>query len=167
MRLIADAKCDVRVRRGWVFEDSFSAIMRLRPDDLRKRLMVKFEGEDALDYGGVSREWFFLLSHEMFNPSYGLFEYSAHDNYTLQINPASYVNPEHLDYFKFIGRVLGLAIFHHRFVDAYFVPGFYKTVLGKKVNIKDLEAVDYELYKGLTWMLCVVNGIVEIWAMLN
>jgi E3 ubiquitin-protein ligase NEDD4 len=155
MRLIADAKCDVRVRRGWVFEDSFAAVMRLRPEDLRKRLMVKFEGEDALDYGGVSREWFFLLSHEMFNPSYGLFEYSAHDNYTLQINPASGVNPEHLDYFKFIGRVLGLAIFHHRFVDAYFVPSFYKMVLGKKVNIKDLEAVDYELYKGLTWMLCV------------
>jgi E3 ubiquitin-protein ligase NEDD4 len=155
MRVITDAKCDVRVRRGWVFEDSFTAIMRLRPDDLRKRLMVKFEGEDALDYGGVSREWFFLLSHEMFNPSYGLFEYSAHDNYTLQINPASGVNPEHLDYFKFIGRVLGLAIFHHRFVDAYFVPGFYKMVLGKKVNIKDLEAVDYELYKGLNWMLCV------------
>ena len=155
MRLIADAKCDVRVRRGWVFEDSFAAVMRLRPEDLRKRLMVKFEGEDALDYGGVSREWFFLLSHEMFNPSYGLFEYSAHDNYTLQINPASGVNPEHLDYFKFIGRVLGLAVFHHRFLDAYFVPGFYKMVLNKKVNLKDLEAVDYELYKGLTWMLCV------------
>ncbi|KAI0294622.1 hypothetical protein B0F90DRAFT_1890995, partial [Multifurca ochricompacta] len=153
MRLIADAKCDVRVRRGWVFEDSFTAVMRLRPEDLRKRLMVKFEGEDALDYGGVSREWFFLLSHEMFNPSYGLFEYSAHDNYTLQINPASGVNPEHLDYFKFIGRVLGLAIFHHRFLDAYFVPGFYKMVLGKKVNLKDLEAVDYDLHKGLTWML--------------
>ncbi|KAF8469823.1 HECT-domain-containing protein [Russula ochroleuca] len=153
MRVIADAKCDVRVRRGWVFEDSFAAIMRFRPDDLRKRLMVKFEGEDALDYGGVSREWFFLLSHEMFNPSYGLFEYSAHDNYTLQINPASGVNPEHLDYFKFIGRVLGLAVFHHRFLDAYFVPGFYKVVLGKRVNLKDLEAVDYELYKGLTWML--------------
>jgi E3 ubiquitin-protein ligase NEDD4 len=155
MRLVADAKCDVRVRRGWVFEDSFAAIMRVRPEDLRKRLMVKFEGEDALDYGGVSREWFFLLSHEMFNPSYGLFEYSAHDNYTLQINPASGVNPEHLDYFKFIGRVLGLAVFHHRFLDAYFVPGFYKMVLNKKVNLKDLEAVDYELYKGLTWMLCV------------
>ncbi|KAI9508971.1 hypothetical protein F5148DRAFT_822211 [Russula earlei] len=153
MRVIADAKCDVRVRRSCVFEDSFASVMRLRPEDLRKRLMVKFEGEDALDYGGVSREWFFLLSHEMFNPSYGLFEYSAHDNYTLQINPASGVNPEHLDYFKFIGRVLGLAIFHHRFLDAYFVPGFYKMVLGKKVNLKDLEAIDYELYKGLNWML--------------
>ncbi|KAH9989535.1 hypothetical protein BJV77DRAFT_681781 [Russula vinacea] len=84
--------------------------MCFRPDDLRKWLMVMFEGEDALDYGGVSREWFFLLSHEMFNPTSGM-------------------NPEHLDYFKFIVRVLGLAVFHRLF-DAYFVPGFYKMVLG-------------------------------------
>ena len=45
----------------------------------------------------------------MFSPSYGPFEYSAHDHYTLQIDLASGVNPEHLDFFKFIGRVLGLA----------------------------------------------------------
>ena len=154
MRLIVDAKCDVRVHRGSVFEDSFAAIMRLQPEDLHKRLSVTFEGEEALDFGGVSREWFFLLSREMFNPSYGLFEYSAH-NHTPQINPASGVNPDHLVYFKFIGRVLGLAVFHHRFLDANFVPGFYKMVLNKKINLKDLKAVDYELYKGLTWMLCV------------
>ncbi|VDB98127.1 unnamed protein product [Peniophora sp. CBMAI 1063] len=160
LRLVNDAKAEVRVRRGWVFEDSFAAVMRLRPEDLKKRLMVRFEGEDGLDYGGVSREWFFLLSHEMFNPSYGLFEYSAHDNYTLQINPASGINPEHLDYFKFIGRCLGLAIFHHRFLDAYFVPSIYKMILGKKVTLKDLEAVDYELFKGLTWML--ENDITDV-----
>lgn len=44
--------------------------MRQAPADLRKRLMIKFDGEDGLDYGGVSREFFFLLSHEMFNPFY-------------------------------------------------------------------------------------------------
>ena len=78
MRLIADAK---RVRRGWVFEDIFAAIMRFRPETPRKRLMVKFGSEDArLDYGGVSRGRFFLVSHEMFNPSNGLFEYSVRDN---------------------------------------------------------------------------------------
>jgi len=41
------------------------------------RLWVEFESETGLDYGGVAREWFFLLSKEMFNPYYGLFEYSA------------------------------------------------------------------------------------------
>ena len=154
MRLIADDKCGVRVRRGCIFEDSFAAIMRLRPEDLHKRLTVTFENEEALDFGGVSREWFFLLSREMFNPSYGLFEYSAH-NHTPQINPASGVNPDHLVYFRFIGRVLGLAVFHHRFLDANFGPGFYKMVLNKKMYLKDLKSIDYELYKGLTWMLCV------------
>ena len=95
----------------------------------------------------------------MFNPFYCLFEYSAHDNYTLQINPASSVNPEHLNYFRFIGRCVGLAIFHRRFLDAYFIVSFYKMILKKKVTLSDLESVDAELYRGLKWMLWVVfNG---------
>lgn len=28
-------------------------------------------------------------------------------------------------------------------------------ILGKKVTMKDLEAVDYELWRGLSWMLYV------------
>lgn len=101
-----------------------------------------------------------MLSHEIFNPSYGLFEYSAHDNYTLQINPASWVNPDHLEYFKFVGRILGLAIFHRRFLDAYFVPSFYKMILAKHLTLADLESVDATLHKSLTWML--ENDITDI-----
>lgn len=54
------------------------------------------------------REWFFLLSHEVLNPMYCLFEYAGKDNYCLQINPASYINPDHLKYFKFIGRFIAM-----------------------------------------------------------
>ncbi|KAI0693906.1 ubiquitin-protein ligase [Cytidiella melzeri] len=152
--------CQIKVRRNHIFEDSYAEIMRQTPNDLKKRLMIKFDGEDGLDYGGLSREFFFLLSHEMFNPFYCLFEYSAHDNYTLQINPASGVNPEHLNYFKFIGRCLGLGIFHRRFLDAYFITAFYKMILKKKVTLADLESVDAELHRGLTWML--ENDITDI-----
>lgn len=67
--------------------------MKLRPKDLRKRLMVKFRGEEGLDYGGVAREWLHLLSQQMLNPYYGLFCYSREDNYTLHVNPDSSVNP--------------------------------------------------------------------------
>ncbi|KAI0050068.1 ubiquitin-protein ligase [Auriscalpium vulgare] len=152
--------CQIKVRRNHIFEDSYAEIMRQTPNDLKKRLMVKFDGEDGLDYGGLAREFFFLLSHEMFNPFYCLFEYSAHDNYTLQINPASGVNPEHLNYFKFIGRCLGLGIFHRRFLDAYFIVSFYKMILKKKVTLADLESVDAELHRGLTWML--ENDITDV-----
>ncbi|UZJ56685.1 hypothetical protein CBS101457_006005 [Exobasidium rhododendri] len=153
-------QCHVKIRRTHIFEDSYAEIMRQQPNDLKKRLMIKFEGEDGLDYGGLSREFFFLLSHEMFNPFYCLFEYSAHDNYTLQINPHSGVNPEHLNYFKFIGRVLGLAIFHRRFLDAYFIVSFYKMILKKKIQLGDLESVDADYHRSLNWMLD--NSIVDV-----
>jgi len=131
--------CHIKVRRSHLFEDSYAEIMRQQPNDLKKRLMVKFDSEDGLDYGGVSREFFFLLSHDMFNPFYGLFEYSAHDNYTLQINAYSSINPEHIQYMRFIGRVVGLAIFHRRFLDAYFITSFYKMILKKKIMLADMR----------------------------
>lgn len=40
------------------------------------------------------------------------------DNYTLQINPCSGVcNEEHLNYFKFIGRIAGMAVYHGKLLD--------------------------------------------------
>nr|POE85603.1 putative e3 ubiquitin-protein ligase hula [Quercus suber] len=150
---ILSGQCHVKVRRTHIFEDSYAEIMRQSPNDLKKRLMIKFDGEDGLDYGGLSREFFFLLSHEMFNPFYCLFEYSAHDNYTLQINPHSGINPEHLGYFKFIGRVVGLAIFHRRFLDAFFIGAFYKMILKKKVSLPDMEGVDSEFHRTLSWAM--------------
>ncbi|KAI9829362.1 MAG: hypothetical protein M1826_005682 [Phylliscum demangeonii] len=146
-------QCHVKVRRNHIFEDAYAEIMRQTPADLKRRLMIKFEGEDGLDYGGLSREFFFLLSHEMFNPFYCLFEYSAHDNYTLQINPHSGINSEHLNYFKFIGRVVGLAIFHRRFLDAFFIGALYKMILKKKVTLADMEGVDMTFHKSLTYIL--------------
>ncbi|KAA8580976.1 hypothetical protein FQN60_013934 [Etheostoma spectabile] len=54
----------ITVSRQTLFEDSFQQIMALKPYDLRRRLYVIFRGEEGLDYGGLAREWFFLLSHE-------------------------------------------------------------------------------------------------------
>ncbi|KAJ4318971.1 NEDD4 E3 ubiquitin-protein ligase [Fusarium piperis] len=162
MRILS-GQCHIKVRRSHIFEDSFAEITRQSATDLKKRLMIKFDGEDGLDYGGLSREFFFLLSHEMFNPFYCLFEYSAHDNYTLQINPHSGINPEHLNYFKFIGRVVGLAIFHRRFLDAFFIGALYKMMLGKAVALADMEGVDADFHRSLQWMLDndISDGILE------
>ena len=85
--------------------------MRIPPHDLRRQPAIKFKGEEGGgDYGTKAREWFFLLSHQMLNPMYGLLEYAATNDYTLQINPNSGVNPDHLNYFKFIGRVIAMVI---------------------------------------------------------
>ncbi|XP_017263159.1 E3 ubiquitin-protein ligase NEDD4-like isoform X2 [Kryptolebias marmoratus] len=146
---------EMKLHRNNIFEESYRRIMSLkRPDVLKARLWIEFESEKGLDYGGVAREWFFLLSKEMFNPYYGLFEYSATDNYTLQINPNSGLcNEDHLSYFKFIGRVAGMAVFHGKLLDGFFIRPFYKMMLGKQISLKDMESVDSEYYNSLKWIL--------------
>jgi len=127
---------------------------------MRKRLMVKFQGEEGLDYGGVAREWLYLLSHEMLNPYYGLFQYSREDIYTLQINADSGINPDHLSYFHFVGRIMGIALFHGHYIDGGFTMPFYKMLLNKSISLIDIEAVDPNLYTSLKWML--ENSITDI-----
>lgn len=147
-------KFEIKVRRNSILEDSYRIISSVsRLDLLKTKLWVEFESEVGLDYGGLAREWFFLLSKEMFNPYYGLFEYSAMDNYTLQINPNSGVcNEEHLNYFKFIGRVAGMAVYHGKLLDAFFIRPFYKMMLGKPIELQDMESVDLEYYNSLMWI---------------
>ncbi|XP_065715959.1 E3 ubiquitin-protein ligase NEDD4-like isoform X4 [Patagioenas fasciata] len=146
---------EMKLHRNNIFEESYRRIMSVkRPDVLKARLWIEFESEKGLDYGGVAREWFFLLSKEMFNPYYGLFEYSATDNYTLQINPNSGLcNEDHLSYFTFIGRVAGLAVYHGKLLDGFFIRPFYKMMLGKPITLKDMESVDSEYYNSLKWIL--------------
>lgn len=69
---------ELHVNRKDIMETSFRAVMSIKDSEaLKTRLWVIFDGERGLDYGGLSREWFLILSREIFNPYYGLFEYSA------------------------------------------------------------------------------------------
>lgn len=148
-------KFDIKVSRKSLMEDSFNAIMSVTsPEVMKAKLWIEFDGEVGLDYGGVSREFFYLLSRELFNPYYGLFEYSAIDSYTLQINPNSGLcNEQHLQWFRFTGRVIGLAMWHGKLMDAFFIRPFYKMMLQKPIQLSDMEAVDPEYYNSLKWIL--------------
>ncbi|XP_041978571.1 E3 ubiquitin-protein ligase Smurf1-like [Aricia agestis] len=147
--------CRIEVSRNEVLEESYRLVMKLRGKELRKRLLVKFRGEEGLDYGGVAREWLHLLGRELFNPHYGLFQYanSGDDRYALQINADSGINPEHLSYFHFAGRILGVALFHGHQLDAAFTAPFYKQLLGRPITLRDIRDVDPELHRSLSWML--------------
>ena len=142
------------VRRQHVFYDSFQYFNRKSGPEIKHgKLNVRFHNEDGVDAGGVTREWFQVLSREMFNPDYALFQPCAADCTTYQPNKMSSVNDMHLAFFKFIGRVIGKAIYDGRLLDAYFTRSFYKHILGRKVDYRDLEAVDPEYYNSIQWML--------------
>ncbi|KAL8736491.1 MAG: hypothetical protein Q9166_000283 [cf. Caloplaca sp. 2 TL-2023] len=151
----------LNVRRDQVFLDSYKFMHFKTGDEIKYgKLNIRFHNEEGVDAGGVTREWFQVLSRQMFNPDYALFVPVASDRTTFHPNKLSKVNEEHLDFFKFIGRIIGKALYEGRALDCHFSRAVYKRILGKSVSIKDMETLDLDYYKSLLWML--ENDITEI-----
>lgn len=79
----------MNVRRDHLLEDSVDAVMSLGRKDLRKLWRFEFIGEAGIDAGGLAREWFQLVSEEIFDPDMGFWESSETNQMCMQINPAS------------------------------------------------------------------------------
>ncbi|ESQ29880.1 hypothetical protein EUTSA_v10011172mg [Eutrema salsugineum] len=142
----------ISVRRAYVLEDSYNQLRMRSPQDLKGRLNVQFQGEEGIDAGGLTREWYQLLSRVIFDKGALLFTTVGNDA-TFQPNPNSVYQTEHLSYFKFVGRMVAKALFDGQLLDVYFTRSFYKHILGVKVTYHDIEAVDPDYYKNLKWLL--------------
>ena len=153
------------VRREYVFEDSFQYLRKKGPEEMRGKLNIQFRGEEGIDAGGVSREWYQLMARKMFNENLALFT-SSEGGSTFQPNPNSGVQSEdigHLDYFRFTGRVVGKALMDGQLMDAYFTRSFYKHMLREPLTVEDIEAVDPDYYKNLKWMLeNDITGVLDL-----
>ncbi|KHJ99297.1 hypothetical protein OESDEN_00722 [Oesophagostomum dentatum] len=147
------ADVQVQVRRSQIFSDSFRELYRLRPNEWKHRFYIIFQGEEGQDAGGLLREWFSVITREIFNPNYALFITAPGDMVTYMINKASYINPEHLDYFKFVGRLIAKAIYDNKLLDCYFTRAFYKHILNLPVRYQDIESEDPAFYNSLEFLL--------------
>uniref|UniRef100_A0A8C0KYR6 E3 ubiquitin-protein ligase HACE1 n=1 Tax=Canis lupus dingo TaxID=286419 RepID=A0A8C0KYR6_CANLU len=139
------------VHRDSIFRSSCEVVSKANCAKLKQGIAVRFHGEEGMGQG-VVREWFDILSNEIVNPDYALFTQSA-DGTTFQPNSNSYVNPDHLNYFRFAGQILGLALNHRQLVNIYFTRSFYKHILGIPVNYQDVASIDPEYAKNLQWIL--------------
>lgn len=149
------------VRREHVFHDSFKWLCFKTGDEMKfGKLNIRFTGEEGVDAGGVTREWFQVLARQMFDPNYALYIPVSSDRTTFHPNKLSGINDEHLRFFKFIGRIIGKALYEGRLLDCFFSRAVYKRILGKSVSVKDMESFDPDYYKSLCWML--ENDITDI-----
>jgi hypothetical protein len=121
----ADGGVRLNVRREHVLQDSFHKLGSCTAGEIRGRLTVNFRGEEAIDAGGVTREWYSVLLR----------------------------NPEHLGLFRFAGRVVGKALADGHFVDAHFTRSFMSHILGRDVTLHDLQSLDPVYHKSLTQLL--------------
>ncbi|KEQ69691.1 hypothetical protein M436DRAFT_55096 [Aureobasidium namibiae CBS 147.97] len=158
---IAHPSVQLNIRREQIFLDSFKNLYFKTPNEIKYgKLNIRFHGEEGVDAGGVTREWFAALSRQMFNPDYALFNPVASDRTTFHPNPMSGINDEHLTFFKFVGRIIGKAMYEGRVLDCHFSRAVYRRILGKPVSLKDMETLDLDYYKSLCWIL--ENDITDV-----
>lgn len=140
------------VRRTHVVEDAMTALAR-HGEDLKKPLRVKFisggVAEPAQDEGGVRKEFFQLLTRDLFRPEFGMFTYDEVTR-THWFNMAS-LESEHE--YEMVGALMGLAIYNAVLLDAHFPLVLYEKILGGKPNFADLKAAFPELGRGLQALL--------------
>eukprot|EP01059_Diplonema_ambulator_P035100 TRINITY_DN8159_c0_g1_i1.p1 TRINITY_DN8159_c0_g1~~TRINITY_DN8159_c0_g1_i1.p1 ORF type:complete len:935 (+),score=300.80 TRINITY_DN8159_c0_g1_i1:396-3200(+) len=143
------------IRRNKVFEDGFRAITRMTPDELKMKARVTFisrQGAEEAGFGdGVFKEFLSELSKVAFNPAHGLF--LATEANEMYPNPAS--NEEHLygegylERYRFLGRVLGKALYEGILIDLPLTRFFRNALLDRGNCLHDLSSLDPELHKNL------------------
>ncbi len=149
----------LQVRRSHILEDTFVQFSRVTTDNLRGRISVSFQGEEGIDAGGLTREWYLLLSKAMMNPEIGLFALGVRfvvsfltlqtNGQTLQPNTGSYIVHNHLQYFRFIGSIMGKAIADNQLLDAHLSRSLYKQMINMPLTYHDVESIDPTFYKSL------------------
>uniref|UniRef100_A0A671SI96 HECT and RLD domain containing E3 ubiquitin protein ligase 3 n=1 Tax=Sinocyclocheilus anshuiensis TaxID=1608454 RepID=A0A671SI96_9TELE len=125
----------LHVRRNLLVSDALRELTVYNDVDLKKPLKVIFDGEEAVDAGGVTKEFFLLLLKELMDPIYGMFTQYSESN-LLWFSDKCFV--EH-NWFHLIGIICGLAIYNSTVVDLHFPLVLYKKLLNVSPTLDDLK----------------------------
>jgi E3 ubiquitin-protein ligase HUWE1 len=106
----------------------------------------------GIDAGGLTRDFYIELSRAMFVPDYSLFTLTS-NGVTFHPNNQSHVNPEHLNFFKFIGRMIGKAIFDNHLLELQLSKPLYKMMVGEDLTFDDLNDFDNDFYRSYVWIM--------------
>jgi ubiquitin-protein ligase E3 A len=119
----------IKVRRSSIVSDMFSQLSEIvsaAPRDLHKTLRVQFVGEEGLDEGGVRKEFFQVLTEQLFSEDYGMFEYHA-ETRNHWFRRDSLEDPVA---FMLVGVAIGLALYNSILLDIQFPPVIYRKLHG-------------------------------------
>ncbi|OVA11117.1 HECT [Macleaya cordata] len=137
----------VLIDRSQLLTESFENIAHANPKSLHSGLFIEFKNEVATG-NGVLREWLVLVCQALFNPENSLFLACPYDRRRFFPNPATNidVDPRHLTYYRFCGRVIALALMHNIQVGIAFDLVFFLKLAGEGISLEDVRYADPIMY---------------------
>jgi len=157
--------CILNVRRSELVADAARELAR-RAADITKPLKVVFVGEEGVDEGGPTREFFRLLTRTLFSPERGMFAPQGEagggggGGRLLWFAPGGAEAASEADY-ELAGTVLGLALYNGTLLELSFPRLLYKLLQGGAAGFDDLAEVSPELHRGLCALLATPADQVE------
>uniref|UniRef100_A0A665XDR8 HECT domain-containing protein n=1 Tax=Echeneis naucrates TaxID=173247 RepID=A0A665XDR8_ECHNA len=153
----------LHVRRNHLVSDTLRELTMYSDVDLKKPLKVIFDGEEAVDAGGVTKEFFLLLLKELMDPVYGMFTQYKESN-LLWFSDKCFVEQ---NWFHLIGIICGLAIYNSTVVDLHFPLALYKKLLDVSPMLEDFKELSPTEARSLQQLLDYEGGDVEETFLLN
>uniref|UniRef100_A0ACD5XV35 Uncharacterized protein n=1 Tax=Avena sativa TaxID=4498 RepID=A0ACD5XV35_AVESA len=132
---------EMLIDRSHLLDESFEYITQARPSELHSGLFMEFKNEEATG-PGVLREWFCMVCQALFSPQQVLFLPCPNDQRRFYLNGTSAVDPLHLKYFIFSGRVIGLALMHKVQVGIVLDRTLFLHLAGRSITLEDIAAAD-------------------------
>ncbi|CAO2184180.1 unnamed protein product [Urochloa humidicola] len=151
---------EMLIDRSRLLPDSFGYVANATPQELRAALDVAFKHEQAAG-PGVLREWFCLVCQALFSRDLVLFSACPRDRRRFFINPASVVDPLHLQYFEFAGRIFALALMHKIHVGVFFDRTLFLRLAGRPISLDDIADADPDLYTSCQKILEMDPSLVD------
>lgn len=145
-----------KIRRSRLLEDAFDQLSLLSQEDLKGPIRVSFVNEHGveeagIDGGGIFKDFMENITRAAFDVQYGLFKETV--DHLLYPNPGSgLVHDQHLQYFHFLGSLLGKAMYEGILVDLPFATFFLSKLKEKSNFLNDLPSLDPELYRHLLFL---------------
>ncbi|KDO24857.1 hypothetical protein SPRG_09689 [Saprolegnia parasitica CBS 223.65] len=145
-----DSRSGFTVARDHVLEQSLAFLMQLPPTELCSTTRVTMAGEDALDAGGVQREWYTVLAHAILDESAKLFV-ATNTTDVYMLHPGA-TSPNALAKIEAVGRLLGKAIIDGQVLPMRLCVPLFKALLGAPVSVRDVSYMDETTYKSLQFV---------------
>ena len=149
----------IKLKRENILEDALNQLTQQgNQKNLRKQLKITFKGELGVDEGGVKKEFFSILTEQLFDPNFGMFLEKGQgflwfntDSFECNLN------------FELVGTLLGLALYNEVILSLKFPAVVYKKLVAEndhknglisdKIGIEDLEEIDQQIYNTLKKLL--------------
>jgi E3 ubiquitin-protein ligase HERC4 len=140
MSQAGELQLNVQIRREHIVEDTLTWFRNRQPHELKKGLRVTFVGEEALDEGGVRKEYFQLLMRELLDPNRGLFVETPSRKLWFNVDVAALCSRREVaESYRLVGCLCGLAIYNSTLLDLPFAHVLFKKLQNHRVLLEDLD----------------------------